>query len=61
MEQLAQLPAFRVYCVLTQLEQVDALEQVTQLAIKVEQLLQTFDETANEISMHFVQTDKLEH
>jgi hypothetical protein len=47
--------------VLTQVEQTEALEQYTQLAINVEQLLQTFYETVIEISMHFVQTDKLEH
>lgn len=46
---------------LTQLVQVEALEHNTQLAINDEQLLQTLDEIAKEISVHFVHIDKLEH
>jgi hypothetical protein len=44
-EQLGQLPALRTYWVLTQFVQVEALEQVTQLGMRLEQLLHMLEET----------------
>ena len=47
--------------VLAQDVHVEALEHVTQLLIRLEQLLQIFDETVKEVSTQLVHTDVLEH